>query len=90
MKVLDAVLRTAGADDLCGQTVCYHLFIRLSEASFSILTWPTERRVSTVAHIRQQPFSFVTKIDPVKQAVGCGDSFSVLWKQSRDLNLSSS
>lgn len=32
----------------------YHLFIRPSEASFSILTWPTERRVSTVAYIRQQ------------------------------------
>lgn len=50
---LNFILLTAGIGDLCLQTVHCHLFIWLSDASFSILTWSTECWVSTVT-IRQQ------------------------------------
>lgn len=51
---LNFILFMAGVGDLCLQTVQYQLFIWLSEASFSILTWQTERWVSTVIYNRQQ------------------------------------
>lgn len=54
LRNLNFILLAAGVGDLCLQTVQYHLFIWLSEASFSILTWPSECWVSPVTYIRQE------------------------------------